>query len=187
MDGTFTNIAGATDASYEPVDADANMWLRAMATYTDGFDSGNTAMAVSASAVSQVPVNVAPEFPSASTTRAIAENTAANANIGSPVAAIDDNGDTLTYTLGGTDAASFRINGITGQLRTSAALNYEAKSTYNVVVRASDPAGLSDTINVTITVTDVVEVVPEVPAIVQGYDTNGTPGIQISELFDCDR
>ena len=183
MDGTFTNISGATSATYTPVAADANMWLRAMATYTDGFDSGNTAMAVSASAVSQVPVNVAPEFPSASTTRAIAENTAANANIGSPVAAIDDNGDTLTYTLGGTDAASFRINGITGQLRTSAALNYEAKSTYNVVVRASDPAGLSDTIDVTINVTDVVEVVPEVPAIVQGYDTNNTPGIQISELF----
>ena len=37
----------------------------------------------------------------------------------------------------------------------------------------------------TINVTDVVEVVPEVPAIVQGYDTNNTPGIQISELFDA--
>ena len=37
MDGTFTNITGATDATYTPVAADADMWLRAMATYTDGF------------------------------------------------------------------------------------------------------------------------------------------------------
>ena len=99
--------------------------------------------------------------------------------------ATDDNDDTLTYTLEGTDAASFGIAGSTGQLSTSAALNYEAKSTYSVVVRASDPAGLSDTINVTINVTDVVEVVPEVPAIVQGYDTNDDGDISIAELFDA--
>ena len=179
-DGTGFSGIGTNSATYTPVDADANMWLRAMATYTDGFDSGNVEMAVSASAVSQVAVNVAPEFASASTTRAIAENTAANANIGSPVEATDPNGDTLTYRLEGTDAASFRIDGSTGQLRTSAALNYESKSTYNVVVRASDPAGLSATINVTINVTDVVEVVPMT---VQDYDTNGVEGIQINELF----
>ena len=42
--------------------------------------------------------------------RSIAENTVANVNIGTAVSATDaDTGDTLTYTLGGTDAASFRI------------------------------------------------------------------------------
>ena len=34
----------------------------------------------------------------------------------------------------------------------------------------------------TINVTNVVE---DVPPLVRGYDTNGTPGIQISELFDA--
>ena len=44
------------------------------------------------------------------TTRAVAENTAAGTNIGAAVAATDaDTGDTLTYHLGGTDAASFGI------------------------------------------------------------------------------
>ena len=142
-------------------------------------------MAVSVSAVTEVPVNVAPAFPSAAATRSIAENTAAGTNIGAPVVATDANGDTLTYSLEGTDASSFRINGSTGQLRTSAALDFETKSTYSVGVTATDLGGLSDTIDVTINVTDVVEVVPEVPAIVQGYDTNGTPGIQISELFNA--
>ena len=182
-DGTGFSGIGTNSATYTPVDADANMWLRAMATYTDGFDSGNVEMAVSASAVTQVAVNVAPVFANAATTRSIAENTAANANIGAPVEATDPNGDTLTYTLGGTNAASFGIVGSTGQLRTSAALDFETKSTYSVEVTATDPGGLSDTIDVTINVTDVVEVVPEVPAIVQGYDTNDDGDISIAELF----
>ena len=47
-------------------------------------------------------------------TRMVAENTAAGANIGGPVVATDvDSGDTLTYTLGGTDAASFDIESTT--------------------------------------------------------------------------
>ena len=54
-----------------------------------------------------------------STTREVAENTAVKANIGAPVAARDvDRGDTLTYTLGGTDADSFDIDSTTGQLKT---------------------------------------------------------------------
>ena len=53
--------------------------------------------------------NVAPEFASATTSRTVAENTAAGEDIGNPVAANDANGDALTYALGGTDAASFDI------------------------------------------------------------------------------
>ena len=67
----------------------------------------------------------------------MAENTAANTDIGSPVAATDDDsGDTLAYSLEGTDAASFGINSTSGQIQTSAALNYEAKSSYSVTVKA---------------------------------------------------
>ena len=103
--------------------------------------------------------NNAPVFTAGtSTTRAIAENTASGVNIGSPIAATDaDTGDTLTYTLGGTDAASFRIVSTSGQLRTSAALDYETKSSYSVSVSVSDGNGGSDSIAVTINVTDVNE------------------------------
>ena len=103
--------------------------------------------------------------------------------IGAPVAATDANiGDTLTYTLGGTDAASFGINASTGQLSTSAALDYETKSTYSVEVTATDPDGLSDTIDVTINVTDVDEVVPDIVATYQ-YEGDPMPGIQILDLY----
>ena len=107
--------------------------------------------------------NQAPEFPSASTSRSIAENTAAGEDIGAPVAATDsDAGDTLTYTLGGVDMADFDIDEDTGQLMTKTALDYETEDTYTVTVTASDSGGLSDSIDVTIMVTNEDEnVAPE--------------------------
>ena len=81
----------------------------------------------------------------------------AGEDIGNPVAANDANGDALTYALSGTDAASFDIDPDTGQLMTKAALDFERKSSYSVTVAASDSGGLSDSIDVTITVTNVDE------------------------------
>ena len=71
-----------------------------------------------------------------------------------------DVGDALTYTLGGTDAASFDIVRTTGQLQTKAALDYSTKTSYDVTVTATDAAGLSDAITVTINVTAVDENLP---------------------------
>ena len=78
-------------------------------------------------------------------------------NIGDPMTAMDADGDTLIYALGGTDAASFGINAATGQLMTLAALDYETKATYSVTVTATDPDSASDMITVTIPVTNVEE------------------------------
>ena len=102
--------------------------------------------------------NIAPVFTDGtSTTRTVAENTAANTNIGSAVSATDADSDTLTYTLGGTDAASFSIVSTSGQLQTSAALDYETTTSYSVTVSVSDVRGGTDSITVTINVTDVTE------------------------------
>ena len=94
-------------------------------------------------------------------TESVAENTASGTNIGSAVSATDADGDRLTYSLGGTDASSFRIVSTSGQLQTSAALDYETKNSYAVAVSVSDGNGGSDTIAVTIRVTDVNEQPPE--------------------------
>ena len=94
-------------------------------------------------------------FAEDTTTRNVAENTAAGHVVDPPVTATDaetdtDSGDTLTYTLSGTDAASFAIVAASGQLQTKVALDYETKSRYSVTVTATDPSGASDTITVTI-------------------------------------
>ena len=87
----------------------------------------------------------------------VAEDSAPGTNIGDPVVAIDaDRGDqqTLVYTLGGPDAESFAIDSATGQIMTSAELDYDTKSEYMVEVTATDDDGASATIGVTITVTE---------------------------------
>ena len=75
-----------------------------------------------------------------------------------------DTDDTLTYTLGGTDAAPFMISGSiqlpvsdeenAGQLMTKGSLNFESKREYRLTVTATDPTGDSATISVIVNVTD---------------------------------
>ena len=151
-------ITGATSASYTPVTGDVGYYLRATASYSDGQGSGKSAQAVSQNQVQAAPVsNSAPEFSGTTTTRSVDEN-AAEVNVGARVEATDaDSGDTLTYSLGGTDAASFDIEGSTGQMKTKNALNFESKSSYSVVVTARDLSNASDTITVTIEVNNVDE------------------------------
>ena len=108
--------------------------------------------------------NNAPVFPAAETgARSVAENTASGQNVGSPVAAMDDDGgDTLTYSLEGADGGSFTIVSASGQIQTKAALNYEAKTSYSVTVKVNDGT-VNATKAVTISVTDVAEP-PDRPA-----------------------
>ena len=136
--------------SMTPVAADAGSYLQATARYRDGEGSGKMA-----SEMSGQKVNNAPVFAEATPQRSVAENMA-NMAIGEPVAATDaDAGYTLTYTLGGTDRASFAIDS-TGQLMTRAALDFETKASYSVTVTASDGKD-SATVTVTVTVTNVDE------------------------------
>ena len=167
-------IVGADSATYTPTADDADDYLRATATsYTDPQGSGQTATpeaVVSNNAVEIDDRNTAPEFPDQDMEadgdqtdqgRMVAENTDADEPVGTPVTATDPNDDTLTYTLGGTDKASFSIDRLTGQLQTKAALDKEKKDSYMVMVTATDPSGLSATINVTIKVTNEDEA-PEI-------------------------
>ena len=153
---SWTPISGATTDSYTPVTADVTRFLRANATYNDGHGSNKIAQVVSANRVQPAPVepNEPPEFLTNTTLRSVYENTGAGMNIGVPIAATDDDNDTLTYSLDdGIDADSFSIDASSGQLLTKAALDYETGANrYTVTVTATDPAGAVDRITVTITV-----------------------------------
>ena len=107
------------------------------------------------------PPNTAPVFSGTTATRTVPENSTVGTAVGAPVTATDaDTGDTLTYSLEGTDAASFDIDSGTGQIKTKTGVtyNYEAtKNSYSVTVKADDGNSGTDTITVTISVTDVAE------------------------------
>jgi len=94
----------------------------------------------------------------ASTSRDVEEHTGLGVYIGDPVTAIDPDGDELTYALGGTDAGAFALDTTNGQLITRATLDLESKATYEVVMTVSDGRGAVDAIEITIDLTDVLEV-----------------------------
>ena len=104
--------------------------------------------------------NSAPVFANATATREVPENTAENTNIGTALpAATDADNDPLTYTLEGADAASFGFDPATRQLSTESGVTYdrETQSSYAVTLKADDDNGGTDTIAVTITLTNVIE------------------------------
>ena len=135
------------------------------------WSSGDT---VSVSLSIDPPTNNAPVFEYSLNFRFIPENTAAGQSVGSPVTATDaDTGDTLTYSLGGTDAASFDIVSTTGQIQTKAALNFESKASYSVTVTATDSSSATALARVTISVADADEQ-PDTPAAPSVSPTSGS-------------
>ena len=68
------------------------------------------------------------------------ENTPAGEDIGAPVAATDDDDDTLTYSLdSSTRRGLLQHCRRTGQLQTKAPLDYETTPSYTVTVTAAGP------------------------------------------------
>ncbi len=86
-----------------------------------------------------------------------AENAAEGLLVGTVQGSDEDAGQTLRYSLSGADAANFTIDEATGAIRTIAgkAYNFEAKSSYLVLVTATDsgeqPRQASATITIQLT------------------------------------
>ena len=186
--GMWTDIDGAEMGTHTPGEKDERECLRATAKYTDRRGDGKTAIGMSANAVIENTDNRAPEFKDQPSSLTIDENSDADIPLGN-IQADDPNNDNLTYKLTG-DAALFRINSQQddsntdvderGQItvKTKDTLDYEDKNTYMVTVTATDPNGLSDTIDVTIKVTDV----DEAPKIIAGgLVVRGTSDINYAE------
>ena len=169
---TLTYSLSGTDADTFSIDSDTGQLLteapldyetKRIYTVTvfasDGkYEKGSIQVKIIITDVDDEPINNAPVFTDGeSATRSIEETTESGVKIGDPVSATDVDNDTLTYSLSGTDAASFDIDSTTGQLRTKTELDYETKNSYQVTVSVSDGNGGSDTIDVNINVTEVEE------------------------------
>ena len=102
-------------------------------------------------------VNDAPEFVAATAERSVPESAQPGANVGVPVTANDVDGDLLGYRLQG--APEFEIDEDTGQIQVApgVTLDRERTPSYEVTVTASDGKGGTDSITVTINVSNVPE------------------------------
>ena len=181
----------STSTSYTATSTDRGHYLRVTAKYADkqtpdpepgeDLDLNKTAHGMSAHPVVRSDyVPEPPLFPgqdeelssdsnsrdtAATTSRDIAENSAAGTAVGAPVRAMDEgfdgNQEVLTYTLSGADASFYRIDSSSGQLRVgpNVALDHETNepNTDTVTVRATDPTDRYSEVTVTINITDVDE------------------------------
>ena len=168
MDGTFTDISGATSDTYTPVAADAEMYLMATATYTDGFDAGNTASMVTDSAVTDVAITAGPsavDYPENGTGMVATYTAHSTASI--------------SWSVEGDDAGAFSISS-GGVLSFNASPDFEAMASadgdndYMVTVVAT-AGGVMAMQEVTVTVTDMDE-----PGSVTGLPASAMVGTDIT-------
>ena len=118
-------------------------------------------------------------------TRSIAENSSAGAPVGAAISASDPDGDTISYSLTGEEAAGFTIDA-GGQIAVGqgVTLDYESgKTTYTMTVEIHDGKGpggagastLTDAYTtLTVTVTDVNEAPPAPGGLIVVSDSPGT-------------
>ena len=165
---TWEIISGARSGSYTPAVADQGHCIRATAFYDDRAGTGRTEQFLTPDSV-----ETGPFFTQDPPTFSVRENTAEGSNIGRVQASHSDSGESLTYRLTGAVASYFTIDD-NAQLKVSATpLDYETQPGREAVVeiRAEDSNGESDTISVTISVTDECASTGEPPC------APGRPGV----------
>src|SRR5262249_49192604 len=135
-------------------EAKASYTIRVRSTDVGGL-STEKVFTINVSDVNEAPIDITPSI-----------NTAAEheprSTSGRAFSSTDpDAGDSLTSSLasgpGDADNASFTVDS-KGNLRTAAAFDAEAKSSYSIRVRSTDAGGLSTEKVFTISVTDVNEI-----------------------------
>ena len=137
-------------------------------------DEGDGLWSGPGSASTSAQPNRAPVFDEGATaTRSVAENTAADGPIGTPLTATDADGNSLTYSLQEAAAELFGIVPGSGQLLVLQVPDFEAAETHTVVVQVTDGRGGSEAITVTVEVTDEDEP-PAAPAEPTVTATSGT-------------
>ena len=87
------------------------------------------------------------------------ENTGPGLLVGAAVTADDPDGDTLSYSLGGTHAGSFTIDSGSGRLSTKdgEVYDFETRRVYSVWVSADDGHGGTGRVTVRVELQDVDE------------------------------
>ena len=142
--------------TYTPPDSDFNGTYTFTYTASDGSLSSLATLVT----VTITSVNDPPEFETEMTTRTVSESAQPGDEVGTKVAATDVDDITLTYSLSGASDFVIDASGPTaGQIRVAPGitLDREHTSSYEVTVTASDRLNESDSITVTINVSNVNE------------------------------
>ena len=167
-----------------PGDADGDNVYDIIVTASDGTNQTDQPVAIT------VTNDNVPAF-----TSPAAANAQENQTVAYEAATTDADGDTLVYSLSGTDAALFTIDAATGEVSFIAAPDFEAPgdadgdNVYDIIVTASDGINSTDH-NVAITVTDEYDLIPLSSLdgtngfILNGIDADDYSGRSVSSAGD---
>ena len=151
--GAIFSVDSATGAVMLDVEQDAET-LTAMPTVVFQVDrmSDRAVLGIVFVSVRINNVNEAPVF-GAAPELSVSEKAQVNTNVGDPITAADeDTGDTVTYSIEGDDAASFKVMPATGQIQVKN--NGLMLGDKMVTLVATDSEGLTDELALTIAVID---------------------------------
>jgi len=101
-------------------------------------DDGSNVASTQTLTVSVSDVNEAPTLTSGTTGTTVQDGAGGSTVVYTAVGADVDDGQTLTYALGGTDASSFTIDSSTGAVTLTSNADYDVKSSYSFTVTATD-------------------------------------------------
>ena len=181
--GAGTDITGATAATYRPVGADRNHYLRVTVSYNDGHGAKTLSKVSDFTTKPDSGTNRPPTFPSplftgGATGLSVDENAGVRTVVGVAPQATDFEVGTLSYSLavtGFTTDPPFEINATSRQIRVvRAVLNHEGQDTYGVTVTVKDEYNATATATFDITIDDVNE--PPVAVADSASDQRGQRG-----------
>lgn len=146
-------------------------------TLTVRVSDSNGGIATTSLTVTVSDVNDSPQFLGAPYSATISENLPSGSDV-IKIAAIDADGDSLTYSLSGTNSGHFQISSASGLIETNQEHDYETLNSYSLTVSVSDGT-LSITASLTITVTNINDApyVTNLPANVTVFENDVTAAV----------
>ena len=167
LSGPWADITvAATAATYVPVGADRDHYLRVTVSYHDGHAPRTLQATSELPTLPDIPNNMPPVFPSplfagGATGLSVDENATAGTVVGVAPQATDPESGSLSYSLAvsGVVTPPFEINDTSRQIRVAggAVLDHEDQDRYSVTVTAEDEYNATGTATFDITVEDVNE------------------------------
>ena len=167
LSGPWADITvAATAATYVPVGADRDHYLRVTVSYHDGHAPRTLQATSELPTLPDIPNNMPPVFPSplfagGATGLSVDENATAGTVVGLAPQATDPESGSLSYSLAvsGVVTPPFEINDTSRQIRVAsgAVLDHEDQDRYSVTVTAEDEYNATGTATFDITVEDVNE------------------------------
>ena len=147
---------------------------------TDGYVTTTQSVAVNITDVDEAVANSAPTINGLDATVPVRENQTTLLSLD----VTDAEGDNLTYSVAGDDAASFTVSE-TGDITFTSAPDYETKTSYQITVVVSD--GVNETRqDLTVEITDVAESVAEAPVEFNIVVAGGTNGYGTGNKYHID-